>query len=206
MLLCISQYKNYRYPCFVFLFQTNPSPSEETNHTDSLSTSYDTSADPQSFNATTPGQGGLLDDLHLHVSINTNTCLCISTHASVTLRKCNTSVSSGEDVWGGWGHSGPGWRAVTEHQRSASRLGLRRELHPGVAGATSGSYVQSGPQPQRRLLPTAAGLSRPQLSAQVNVTDRDKRPGNNMDYCFTGTFISRQVDWQWDHTSVKLQI
>uniref|UniRef100_A0A7N9AR69 Furry homolog b (Drosophila) n=1 Tax=Mastacembelus armatus TaxID=205130 RepID=A0A7N9AR69_9TELE len=36
---------------------TNPSPSEETNHTDSLSTSYDTSADPQSLNATTPGQG-----------------------------------------------------------------------------------------------------------------------------------------------------
>uniref|UniRef100_A0A667XMF3 FRY microtubule binding protein n=1 Tax=Myripristis murdjan TaxID=586833 RepID=A0A667XMF3_9TELE len=29
---------------------TNPSPSEETNHTDSLSTSYDTSADPQSLN------------------------------------------------------------------------------------------------------------------------------------------------------------
>uniref|UniRef100_A0A3Q1GJ67 Furry homolog b (Drosophila) n=1 Tax=Acanthochromis polyacanthus TaxID=80966 RepID=A0A3Q1GJ67_9TELE len=41
---------------------TNPSPSEETNHTDSLSTSYDTSADPQSFNATTPGQGVLHDD------------------------------------------------------------------------------------------------------------------------------------------------
>uniref|UniRef100_A0AAX7VAW4 Furry homolog b (Drosophila) n=1 Tax=Astatotilapia calliptera TaxID=8154 RepID=A0AAX7VAW4_ASTCA len=36
---------------------TNPSPSEETNHTDSLSTSYDTSADPQSLNATTPSQG-----------------------------------------------------------------------------------------------------------------------------------------------------
>uniref|UniRef100_A0A3Q2NNL5 FRY microtubule binding protein n=1 Tax=Fundulus heteroclitus TaxID=8078 RepID=A0A3Q2NNL5_FUNHE len=36
---------------------TNPSPSEETNHTDSLSTSYDLSADPQSLNATTPGQG-----------------------------------------------------------------------------------------------------------------------------------------------------
>uniref|UniRef100_A0A3B4YMI4 FRY microtubule binding protein n=1 Tax=Seriola lalandi dorsalis TaxID=1841481 RepID=A0A3B4YMI4_SERLL len=35
---------------------TNPSPSEETNHTDSLSTSYDTSADPQSLNATTPGK------------------------------------------------------------------------------------------------------------------------------------------------------
>ncbi|XP_072301955.1 protein furry homolog isoform X1 [Eucyclogobius newberryi] len=42
---------------------TNPSPSDETNHTDSLSTSYDTSADPLSFNATTPGQGGL-SDLH----------------------------------------------------------------------------------------------------------------------------------------------
>ncbi|XP_036823809.1 protein furry homolog isoform X9 [Oncorhynchus mykiss] len=48
---------------------TNLSPSEETNHTDSLSTSCDTtSADPQSLNATTPGtsqgpphdeQGGL---------------------------------------------------------------------------------------------------------------------------------------------------
>uniref|UniRef100_A0A8C5CD52 FRY microtubule binding protein n=1 Tax=Gadus morhua TaxID=8049 RepID=A0A8C5CD52_GADMO len=42
---------------------TNPSPSEETNPTDSflstLSTSYDTSADPQSFSATTPGQGGV---------------------------------------------------------------------------------------------------------------------------------------------------
>ncbi|XP_045064182.1 protein furry homolog [Coregonus clupeaformis] len=48
---------------------TNLSPSEETNHTDSLSMSYDTSsADPQSLNATTPGtsqgpphdeQGGL---------------------------------------------------------------------------------------------------------------------------------------------------
>ncbi|XP_023817886.1 protein furry homolog isoform X5 [Oryzias latipes] len=36
---------------------TNPSPSEETNPTDSLSTSYDLSADPQSFSATTPGQG-----------------------------------------------------------------------------------------------------------------------------------------------------
>uniref|UniRef100_A0A7N9AS87 Furry homolog b (Drosophila) n=1 Tax=Mastacembelus armatus TaxID=205130 RepID=A0A7N9AS87_9TELE len=42
---------------------TNPSPSEETNHTDSLSTSYDTSADPQSLNATTPGQGALYKNL-----------------------------------------------------------------------------------------------------------------------------------------------
>uniref|UniRef100_A0A4W5PT12 Protein furry C-terminal domain-containing protein n=1 Tax=Hucho hucho TaxID=62062 RepID=A0A4W5PT12_9TELE len=45
---------------------TNLSPSEETNHTDSLSTSYDTtSADPQSLNATTPGtsQGQPHDDL-----------------------------------------------------------------------------------------------------------------------------------------------
>lgn len=49
------------YSWFVFLFQTNPSPSEETNHTDSLSTSYDTSADLQSINATTPGQGVLHD-------------------------------------------------------------------------------------------------------------------------------------------------
>lgn len=47
--------------CFVLLFQTNPSPSEETSHTDSLSTSYDTSADPQSINASTPGQGALRD-------------------------------------------------------------------------------------------------------------------------------------------------
>ena len=48
-------------------FQTNPSPSEETNPTDSflstLSTSYDTSADPQSFSATTPGQAGARYDL-----------------------------------------------------------------------------------------------------------------------------------------------
>ncbi|XP_026994498.1 protein furry homolog isoform X6 [Tachysurus fulvidraco] len=35
----------------------NLSPSEDTNHTDSLSTSYDTSADPHSLNATTPGMG-----------------------------------------------------------------------------------------------------------------------------------------------------
>ncbi|XP_026797421.1 protein furry homolog isoform X6 [Pangasianodon hypophthalmus] len=35
----------------------NLSPSEDTNHTDSLSTSYDTSADPNSLNATTPGMG-----------------------------------------------------------------------------------------------------------------------------------------------------
>uniref|UniRef100_A0A8C7KWN8 FRY microtubule binding protein n=1 Tax=Oncorhynchus kisutch TaxID=8019 RepID=A0A8C7KWN8_ONCKI len=45
---------------------TNLSPSEETNHTDSLSTSCDTtSADPQSLNATTPGtnQGPPHDDL-----------------------------------------------------------------------------------------------------------------------------------------------
>ncbi|MED6258661.1 hypothetical protein ATANTOWER_010401 [Ataeniobius toweri] len=41
---------------------TNPSPSEETNHTDSLSTSYEISAHPQSLNATTPGQGVLSDD------------------------------------------------------------------------------------------------------------------------------------------------
>ncbi|XP_061557909.1 protein furry homolog isoform X2 [Phycodurus eques] len=41
---------------------TNPSPSDETNHTDSLSTSYDTSADPLSFGATTPGQGAMLHD------------------------------------------------------------------------------------------------------------------------------------------------
>lgn len=54
-------------------FQTNPSPSEETNHTDSLSTSYDTSADPQSLNATTPGQGALHDDHSvLHVRENTH--------------------------------------------------------------------------------------------------------------------------------------
>lgn len=62
-----------RYPWFAFSFQTNPSPSEETNHTDSLSTSYDTSADPQSFNATTPGQGALHDDhIGLHVRNNTH--------------------------------------------------------------------------------------------------------------------------------------
>lgn len=53
---------------FVLLFQTNLSPSEETNHTDSLSTSYETSADPQSITATTPGQGALRDGRRvLHV-------------------------------------------------------------------------------------------------------------------------------------------
>lgn len=63
--------RNYNYCWFAFLFQTNPSPSEETNHTDSLSTSYDTSADPQSLNATTPGQGVLHDDHSgLHVRNN----------------------------------------------------------------------------------------------------------------------------------------
>ncbi|XP_017345070.1 protein furry homolog isoform X6 [Ictalurus punctatus] len=40
----------------------NLSPSEDTNHTDSLSTSYDTSADPNSLNATTPGMGMSLPD------------------------------------------------------------------------------------------------------------------------------------------------
>ncbi|KAG7224571.1 hypothetical protein INR49_011323 [Caranx melampygus] len=51
---------------------TNPSPSEETNHTDSLSTSYDTSADPQSLNATTPGQGALHDD---HTGLHGRVCV-----------------------------------------------------------------------------------------------------------------------------------
>uniref|UniRef100_A0A8D3CYD1 FRY microtubule binding protein n=1 Tax=Scophthalmus maximus TaxID=52904 RepID=A0A8D3CYD1_SCOMX len=50
---------------------TNPSPSEETNHTDSLSTSYDTSADPTSFNATTPGNGVLHDD---HTGLHGRMC------------------------------------------------------------------------------------------------------------------------------------
>uniref|UniRef100_A0A3P8NM36 Furry homolog b (Drosophila) n=1 Tax=Astatotilapia calliptera TaxID=8154 RepID=A0A3P8NM36_ASTCA len=50
---------------------TNPSPSEETNHTDSLSTSYDTSADPQSLNATTPSQGALHDD---HIGLHVRVC------------------------------------------------------------------------------------------------------------------------------------
>lgn len=64
--------KFFKYSWFAFLFQTNPSPSDETNHTDSLSTSYDTSADPQSLNATTPGQGALHDDHSgLHVRNNT---------------------------------------------------------------------------------------------------------------------------------------
>ncbi|PWA22752.1 hypothetical protein CCH79_00002330 [Gambusia affinis] len=49
---------------------TNPSPSEETNHTDSLSASYDISAEHQSLNATTPGQGVLSDDHgDLHVRL-----------------------------------------------------------------------------------------------------------------------------------------
>ncbi|KAM9333736.1 protein furry homolog isoform 1-T1 [Pholidichthys leucotaenia] len=50
---------------------TNPSPSEETNHTDSLSISYDTSAEPQSLNATTPGQGALHED---HSSLHVREC------------------------------------------------------------------------------------------------------------------------------------
>lgn len=68
-----------------FLLQTNPSPSEETNHTDSLSTSYDTSADLQSLNATTPGQGGL-HDIHrsLHVRNNAHKG-CIYTFTQVLL-------------------------------------------------------------------------------------------------------------------------
>uniref|UniRef100_A0A8C9YLR1 FRY microtubule binding protein n=1 Tax=Sander lucioperca TaxID=283035 RepID=A0A8C9YLR1_SANLU len=46
----------------------------ETNHTDSLSTSYDTSADLQSLNATTPGQGALpYDHSGLHVRNDTLT-------------------------------------------------------------------------------------------------------------------------------------
>uniref|UniRef100_A0A8C5DWE7 Protein furry homolog n=1 Tax=Gouania willdenowi TaxID=441366 RepID=A0A8C5DWE7_GOUWI len=50
---------------------TNPSPSDETIHTDSLSTSYDISADLQSLNTTTTGQG-MLHDVHsaLHVRNN----------------------------------------------------------------------------------------------------------------------------------------
>uniref|UniRef100_A0A8C7L1P2 FRY microtubule binding protein n=1 Tax=Oncorhynchus kisutch TaxID=8019 RepID=A0A8C7L1P2_ONCKI len=62
---------------------TNLSPSEETNHTDSLSTSCDTtSADPQSLNATTPGtnqgpphdeQGGLRVSIHTYIHTHTNT-------------------------------------------------------------------------------------------------------------------------------------
>uniref|UniRef100_A0A672MUN7 FRY microtubule binding protein n=1 Tax=Sinocyclocheilus grahami TaxID=75366 RepID=A0A672MUN7_SINGR len=44
----------------------NLSPSEDTNHTDSLSTSYDTtSADPNSLNATTPCLGASLPDDHI---------------------------------------------------------------------------------------------------------------------------------------------
>uniref|UniRef100_A0A8C1W235 Furry homolog b (Drosophila) n=1 Tax=Cyprinus carpio TaxID=7962 RepID=A0A8C1W235_CYPCA len=44
----------------------NLSPSEDTNHTDSLSTSYDTtSADPNSLNAATPCLGASLPDDHI---------------------------------------------------------------------------------------------------------------------------------------------
>ncbi|KAF6717358.1 furry-like protein [Oryzias melastigma] len=50
---------------------TNPSPSEETNPTDSLSTSYDLSADPQSFSATTPGQG-MPRDNHSSMQVSTD--------------------------------------------------------------------------------------------------------------------------------------
>ncbi|XP_061154958.1 protein furry homolog isoform X3 [Syngnathus typhle] len=41
---------------------TNPSPSDETNRTDSLSTSYNTSAEPQSLGVAAPGPGVLLHD------------------------------------------------------------------------------------------------------------------------------------------------
>lgn len=48
---------------YISPFQTmNLSPSDDTNHTDSLSTSYDTSADPNSLNATTPGMAMSLPD------------------------------------------------------------------------------------------------------------------------------------------------
>lgn len=56
----LNSFHTINYSWFV-LFQTNPSPSEETNHTDSLSTSYDTSADQHSINATAPGHGALHD-------------------------------------------------------------------------------------------------------------------------------------------------
>uniref|UniRef100_A0A671P4T5 Protein furry homolog n=1 Tax=Sinocyclocheilus anshuiensis TaxID=1608454 RepID=A0A671P4T5_9TELE len=48
----------------------NLSPSEDTNHTDSLSTSYDTtSADPNSLNAATPCLGTSLPDDHIMPSV-----------------------------------------------------------------------------------------------------------------------------------------
>lgn len=127
--------------------------------------------------------------------------LCVCTDALVILRKCNIFVFSGEGVRRRWGHSGPGRRAVTERQRAPSGLRLRRELHPRVAGAASGSAAQSGTQPQPRLLPTTTGLSRPKLSAQVSVTERSKRTGNNMEYCFTGA--SHQLA-EWPSVGLNL--
>ena len=46
------------YNCHLSLQTMNLSPSEETNHTDSLSTSYDTT----SLNATTPSLGTSLPE------------------------------------------------------------------------------------------------------------------------------------------------
>uniref|UniRef100_A0A671NWR9 Protein furry homolog n=1 Tax=Sinocyclocheilus anshuiensis TaxID=1608454 RepID=A0A671NWR9_9TELE len=51
----------------------NLSPSEDTNHTDSLSTSYDTtSADPNSLNAATPCLGASLPDDHIMLPITSD--------------------------------------------------------------------------------------------------------------------------------------
>lgn len=131
---------------FASLFQTNPSPSEETNHTDSLSTSYDTSADPQSLNATTPSQGVLHDDhIGLHVRNNRLGHMCCLLRYILDHHKCNVFVFSGEGVWWGRGHAGPGWWTVAERQRAPPRLRLWRELHSGFAGATSKSAAKSGP-------------------------------------------------------------
>lgn len=94
------------FPLLTFLFQTNPSPSEETNHTDSLSTSYDTSADAQSLNASTPGQGAL-HDYHGGLDVRTK----IHKHVQMHLLSPETSnrfASSGEGARGGRGHSGAG--------------------------------------------------------------------------------------------------
>lgn len=130
----------------IVFFQTNLSPSEETNHTDSLSTSYDTSADPQSLNATTPGQGALTED-HSGLTVRNN----ISLQVSVALRcycwaNCDVFGSLGEGVWRWWGYSGSGRRTLFEHQRASSRFRRWRELHSGVIRPTSRPVTKSRPR------------------------------------------------------------
>uniref|UniRef100_A0A672MT25 FRY microtubule binding protein n=1 Tax=Sinocyclocheilus grahami TaxID=75366 RepID=A0A672MT25_SINGR len=70
----------------------NLSPSEDTNHTDSLSTSYDTtSADPNSLNATTPCLGASLPDDHIMPPV------CLKLHQGNLFSSGLNSYHFGED-------------------------------------------------------------------------------------------------------------